>query len=272
MQRLGIFRRRYIHVQDSIKDIYGKLVTLRASALHSYPSIMAPLARLNLAQGGKLRFRMAFSASEALPDGARKTITESFGCDLRNMYGTTETSWVAWECEKGSMHVHPSVIVEAVDERGARVKEGNEGNLLITTLWKQAMPLIRYRVGDRGSLGGRCGCGRGLQVLSSIMGREDDYIILPSGAGVSARAINLMDDVPGLREYQIVQERPELLVFRYCPVSGSLSDRWRQEITERMLKGCLGEAVAVEFEEADRMARGAGGKLRTVISKVQATR
>jgi len=270
MQKAGIFRRHYLSVQDRIEELYAQLLIIRAHALHCYPSIMAPLARHNLTTGRKLRFRLAFSASETVSPQARRIIAESFDCDMRDSYGSCETSWVAWECEKGGMHIHPSTIVEVVDGRGNPVGKGVEGIILVTPLWKRAMPLIRYRIGDHGSLGGRCSCGRGTKTLATISGREDDFITLQSGLKVSARAINLMDDVPGLKEYQIVQEETDRLVFRYCPSSGTLSDAWRKEIASRIIMGCHGEEVRVEFEESSGLARGRSGKLRTVVSKVRA--
>jgi phenylacetate-CoA ligase len=268
MQKAGIFRRQYLSVQDGVGKLHSRLLSIHASVLHCYPSIMASLARYNNALGKKLRFRLAFSTAEAISPMAREVIADSFGCDLRNIYGSSEMSWVAWECEKGSMHIHPSTLVEVVDTVGTPLGKGKEGGLLVTPLWKRTMPLIRYRIGDMGSLGGKCSCGRGTQTLASISGRDDDYITLPSGVRVSARSFNIMDDVPGLREYQIVQEEIDLIVFRYRP-SSPLSDAWRKEIAARITRSCLGERMKIELQERNMIERENRGKLRTVISKVR---
>jgi len=269
LQRLGLFRRSYIDVQGDLEGIYGDIAGIRPDVIHGYPSVLTPLARMN---AGRMKVKIVFSASETLPDNARRAITSSFGCDLRNMYGSMETSWIAWECEEGSMHINSdSLIAEVVDKDGMQAAEGAKGAILITPLWKKAMPLLRYRVGDRGAISHGCGCGRESQIFSSLEGREDDWIVLPSGKVRSARSINLMDDIRGFGEYQIVQEQRDCFVFRYSPLGGPLDERTRAEITRRIKAGCLGEPVRVEFEEA-KPRRGAAGKIRTVISKVRMAR
>jgi phenylacetate-CoA ligase len=264
LQRMGLFRTYNIHVKDSIERIYQKLEELRPSVLHCSPSIMAQLARCNKGLG----LRLAFSGMEVLTPGTRRLIRSSFGCQIRDIYGSVETSWIAWECERGSMHVHPSTIVEVVDRHGRAVEDGEEGMLVMTPLWKKAMPLLRYRLGDRGSLGKRCPCGRGTQVLSSILGRDDDCVLLPSGRSVSARSFNFFEDAP-VREYQVMQESRKRIVFRYVPLAGPLGPEWEEEVKNRLMKGCLGEITDIGFEEAQTLRQRPGAKLRTVVSKAR---
>ncbi|MFN7991477.1 MAG: hypothetical protein U0R44_04945 [Candidatus Micrarchaeia archaeon] len=268
LQRLGLFRRTYLPVQEEEGKLLGELERLRPGALYGYPSLLAGIARRN---AGALRIRRVFSCGELLTGPAREAIARSFGCTLHDTYGSMETSWIAWECGKGGMHVHQdSVIVEIVDDHGNPVPEGTSGNVIVTPLWQRTMPFIRYRIGDRAALGGRCPCGRGLETIKMIDGRQDDMIRLPSGAIRSARSINIMDDIKGFVSYQIVQERPDFFLFRYVPAAGGLGKEAEAEITRRIRQGCLGEEVAVGFKEVARIERGATGKLRAVVSKVRA--
>ena len=216
-----------------------------------------------------MKIKNVFSSTEMLSEGARKLISRSFGCSVYDMYGAVETSWIAWQCDKGSLHLYSdSIIAEIVDNQGNPVKKGEYGNIVLTTLWKRSMPLLRYCIGDRAAFGPNCTCGRGLHTLKSIEGRDDDFLTLPSGRLLSARSINTMYDMADIRNYQIIQEKEDLFVFRFVPANKILSASAKKEIIRRMKRGCHGEEVRIEFEMVDRIKRGRTGKIRAIISKV----
>jgi phenylacetate-CoA ligase len=270
LQCLGVFRCRYLDVRADETENLLRLASLRPGILISYPSILLPLARINSSEGLNLRLKLALSGGETLTPTARKEISSSFSCPVFDRYGSMESSWAAWECTHGSMHVQDDmVIVEIVDGNGKNVPDGKTGTIVVTPLWRRAMPFIRYSVGDSGSFGPPCACGRGLRTLRVVRGRQDDIIVLPSGKIRSARSINLMDDIPGMLSYQIIQEQPSIFVFRYVP-SGGLGDKERKEVESRIRAGCLDEKIRVEFDEVAAIPRGNTGKIQTVVSKVKA--
>ena len=266
-QKMGIMRCSYHSVLKKEGEILSELKKEKAHVLSAYPSLVKGLALRN----DSLRLKRIFTGGELLHPDVRALAEKSFGCPVRDRYGSMETSWVAWECPEGKYHAHSDqAIIEVVDERGETVPEGKSGRLLVTPLWRKAMPFIRYDLGDLGTAGGRCRCGRGLHVLRAIEGRDDDFIVLPSGRLRSARTINIMDDITQVLAYQIVQERPDLFVFRFVPSGKGLDNEAMKEIVRRIGSGCLGEKVRVEFEQAGELARGRTGKIRTVISRVKA--
>ncbi|MFH0884629.1 MAG: hypothetical protein V1861_02885 [Candidatus Micrarchaeota archaeon] len=270
LQRLGVFRCRYLDVQADETETLLRLASLRPDILISYPSILLPLARINSSEGLGLRLRLALSGGETLTSIARKEISSSFSCPVFDRYGSMESSWAAWECKEGSLHIQEDmVIVEIVDRNGKVLQDGKVGTIVVTPLWRRAMPFIRYSLGDSGSIGPQCACGRGLRTLRIARGRQDDIIVLPSGKIRSARSINLMDDIPGMLSYQIIQEQPSLFVFRYVP-TGGFGVKERKEVESRIRFGCLDEEIRVKFEEATSIARGRTGKIQTVVSKVKA--
>jgi phenylacetate-CoA ligase len=268
-QRLGLFRREYLSFYEDEAVSLAKLKKLRPDVLHCYPSFLVPLAQANRAAGAGFRVKKAFSSAEVLSDSARQLICGSFGCDLRDFYGSTELSWIAWQCEEGSMHLHSdALIAEVVDRKGRRLSEGRSGELVVTPLWKRAMPFIRYRTGDRTAIRSGCPCGRRTERIEPVEGRQDDFIVLPSGRIRSARFVDLsVRSVPGISLYQVVQERDGTLRMRIVP-SGSLSNKARQEI-ERSLRASFPEPVEVELEIAASIPRGPSGKIRSVISRVK---
>jgi phenylacetate-CoA ligase len=268
MQSLGLFRRNMLSIHDGEAKNFSRLCDLKPDVLGYYPSVVSLMAKMNF-EKKQIKLKSVLCGAEPLSASARKTISESFSCPVFNMYGTTEFGPIGWECpEEHSMHVNAtSAYVEIVDSNG-RPKKSGEGRLAITTLRNDAMPLLRYDIGDCASWGKECSCGRGLPVLKSLKGRTDDVIVLPSGKVRSALSVNLMDDLLYLRAFQIIQESPGLFVFRYVPMESDITDMQKMEIDERLRRGCLGEEISVEFEQVQELKRPKSGKLSIVMSKV----
>ncbi|MEW6722394.1 MAG: AMP-binding protein [Candidatus Micrarchaeota archaeon] len=270
ISRTGLFRRAALSVFDDERKNFAEIRRLRPRVLGWYPSAITVLAMLNARQGRPLRLKSVFCGSEMLSDNARAFISESFSCPVFNHYGAVEFAAIAWECpEEHSLHVNStSCRVEIVDSKGKPKKSGT-GDILITGLRNSAMPLIRYRIGDRGSWGRECGCGRGLPVLKTLEGRANDVLVLPSGKLRNPVSIDIMYGIPGIRAYQIVQEREDHFVFNYVPDGAGMPESSEKEVRERVARACLGERVRVEFCPLESIARGGSGKMRTVISKVK---
>ncbi|MEW6035043.1 MAG: hypothetical protein AB1529_00380 [Candidatus Micrarchaeota archaeon] len=124
LQRLGIFRCHCLSFLDREEKNLAAMRRIGASSLISYPSCIIPLAHRNLEEGGSLRLKTVFSSAEQLSGEARALISRSFSCSVRDRYGAIETGSIAWECEKGSMHVYDSVIAEVVDDDGRPLAPG----------------------------------------------------------------------------------------------------------------------------------------------------
>jgi phenylacetate-coenzyme A ligase PaaK-like adenylate-forming protein len=99
-------------------------------------------------------------------------------------------------------------------------------------------------------------------------GRNDDVIILPSGRMRPGIAFYPVMPLTEIYSYQIIQERPDLLVFRYVPVEKDISDYLRKDLAKELRKACLGESISIEFERVSSIKRGRTGKINTIISKI----
>lgn len=264
-----LYRVKTIHPSENLEKGYLALKAAAPAIVFAYPSVLAIMADMNLRSATPVRFPKAVSVSEMLQPGARKIIQESFGCSIRNYYGSSECWAMAWECEKGGLHVNSdSVIIEAVDRAGFPVKEGEVGDLLITLLWKHSMPFLRYQIGDRGRLGSRCPCGRGLQVLKSLEGRTTDYITLPSGK----RFPWMFTETPfgqtdGIVSYQVVQETRGSLHMKIIVAKGAPPGI--KEIVKSRLLSYLPEKMDMQVEIVDSIERSGRGKVRDFISKIR---
>ncbi len=180
---------------------------------------------------------------------------------------------VAAECleVRDGLHVHEDhFLVEVVDpESGAPLDEGVEGELVFTTLAKEAMPLLRYRTGDIGSVTFEpCRCGRTTARIRGLRGRRDDMVIV---RGVNVYPSNVEHALLSVPEaaphYQLVVERTgamdELTV--QCEPTGPDVDpaSLRREV-EHAVREQLGIRVRAAVLERGQVPRSEGKAVRVV--------
>jgi phenylacetate-CoA ligase len=159
------------------------------------------------------RLRLVSGIGEGWAEAYKKKIEIEYGCSFRTFYGLVEALG-AVECEHGGgMHIFGDMcIYEVIDPETKRVLgPGKEGELVITPLYKEATPLIRYRTGDIGSIlpYQHCPCGRTHPKLSMVRGRVAQIIkvagkrILPMDVEEVVANISELGD-----EYQIIVDAP----------------------------------------------------------------
>ncbi len=239
----------------------------RPQKLYGYASALALLAGYLARTGGLPRRdapRAVFTTAEPLYDFQRAAITAAFHCPVATEYGCRDGGLVALECPSGSLHIaaegmHVEVLPGAPGDAG--------GELVLTNLASYALPIVRYRSGDVGALDPTpCPCGRGLPRLARVEGRRTDFLVTPSGKLMHALSvIYVLREIPGLREFQVVQEALDHVRVRVVP-AGELAGAARAAIAAGV--GRLFEGRArIDVEVADSVAT-ASGKHRYVISRV----
>mgnify|MGYP001264949956 FL=1 len=160
------------------------------------------------------RLRMAFIGAEPHSEKMRKRIEDFYGVKAFNSYGLSEMSGpgVAFECpEQDGLHIwEDAYIVEIIDPITLEpVPDGQEGELVLTTLTRDGMPIVRYRTKDLTRIiPGACPCGRTHRRIERIKGRTDDMLILK---GVNIFPIQIEKKLMGIQgvgnNFQIILER-----------------------------------------------------------------
>lgn len=158
------------------------------TVVHVIPSYALHLstvfADLKLDPRQDTKVKIAFLGAEPHTEKMRKKIEEIYGYKAFNSYGLSEMNGpgVAFECpEQNGMHIwEDSFLVEIVDPKTLQpVANGEEGELVMTSLQREGMPLIRYRTKDLTRIiPGLCPCGRTHRRIERIKGRTDDMLIL----------------------------------------------------------------------------------------------
>jgi len=249
---------------DLIASYLDALARYKITYILGYSSALHALAHGALRLGRRdVRLKVAITNAEPLFAHQRQVIGDAFGCPVRENYGMAELVANATECEHGRMHVWPEIGLVEVTDGDRPVARGDSGDLVCTGLFNQDMPLIRYRIGDRGAFASDsvCGCQRRLPVFASIEGRSDDVLYTRDGRRVGRLDPVFKADLPVI-EAQIVQESLDRVRVRYVPAA-AFDAASSRAISER-LRDRMGD-VEVVMEPVDRIARTANGKMRAVI-------
>jgi len=124
-----------------------------------------------------LKIRITTHTAEPLPDPMRKRIEDKFGCKTYNNWGTVEIGSPTFVCPEYGMHINEDGYIFEILDRDTKepLGPGEEGVLVVTSLFKEAMPVIRYNTEDLTYIIEEpCACGRTLRRIAPIKGRADD--------------------------------------------------------------------------------------------------
>ena len=235
--------------------------------LLGYTSALVTLARAGADAGVSFApVRVSITNAEPCADADRAVIEAAFGAPVRVTYGMAEVVAAAVECPHGTLHDFPEVGWLELDPASQPVagEPDGTGDVLATGLVNDAMPLIRYQVGDRLTLPAphSCPCGRRLPALASVTGRTDDLLLAPDGRRIGRLDHVFKAELPVL-EAQIVQETLHHIRVLVVPAPGwgpevaaEIADRTRTRIGD----------VEVTVETVASIPRSATGKFRAVIS------
>ena len=180
-------------------------------AIATYPLRLIEVAREEKFDLASLRLRVALLGSEMWSDELRAFIERELGLTAYDIIGMTETGGpgLGIDCAaRAGIHVwEDHYVAEIVDPRGAPVADGGEGELVVSTLTREGLPLVRYRTHDvtRVVARARCDCGRTMLRLDRLRGRTDDMVIYKGVNFYPRQVETLLLRTAGVGpEYQIV--------------------------------------------------------------------
>lgn len=247
----------------------------------SYALYMAEVAEEMGIQPTTLKLKAGCFGAEMWTEAMRYEIEKRFGLSAYNIYGLTEIigPGVAHECsEKNGLHVFEDhFIVEIIDpDTGDNLPEGKRGELVLTTLTREGMPMLRFRTRDITSLiREKCACGRTFARIERIRGRTDDMIKVRGVMLFPYQIEKAILEVQGVEpHYQIVITRPQHLDEIEVMVEmsrESFSDEIKhlenlKRKLERRIEEIVGIRVKVTLVEPKSLPRSEG-KAKRIIDK-----
>jgi phenylacetate-coenzyme A ligase PaaK-like adenylate-forming protein len=242
----------------------------QGQVLEGFPSVLGMLADFALQCGRPIPMRVTFTSGEPLYADVRAKIESAFHARVFDSYGMTEYCGQIQECEHGRMHLIPEYgFLEILDKNHEPVGPDEEGDFVWTGLLNRAMPLIRYRIGDRGRwlAGPQCTCGRAFPQVVPTITRESDILRSVDGRLFSPRALNqLLKESVSLRFCQFVHDRPERVVVR--AVGGNSNAAAEMMHIRSRLQELLGTSMKVTAELASAPVMRPGGKIPLIVNQV----
>ncbi len=212
--------------------------------------------------------KVCITTSEMLFENDKQLLKTQFGVPVVNEYGASELDLIAFEKPNGKWLVNSETLfVEVLDDNNTVLPYGEEGRLVITSLYNKSQPFIRYDIGDIGILSKESTVKE--PILEKLAGRTNDMAILPSGkkaAGLTFYYItkSIIEDDGSVKEFVI--EQTKLDTFKIIYVSSkNLSEEKMQHITIEMEK-YLEKGLNINFERQKKLVRSKSGKLKQFSS------
>jgi phenylacetate-CoA ligase len=215
--------------------------------------------------------------AEPWSEAMRAEIERRLAIRALDIYGLSELTGpgVASECtEQAGAHVNEDhFLVEVLDpESGEPLPDGARGELVFTTLTKEAMPLLRYRTGDLASITREpCACGRTFARMSRVTGRTDDMLVVRGVNVFPSEVESALLEVEGLAPYYVLRlERPGSLDVLHVDVERAVPDHDRDVLAAeavRRLDRALGLSCEVHVLDEGEVARSEGKALRVIDSR-----
>jgi phenylacetate-CoA ligase len=253
------------------------------TAIHCTPSYALYLAETAQEMDivDKLSLKVGCFGAEPWSANTRKQLENALDLKAYDSYGLSELMGpgVAFECEcQDGLHLWcDHFLVEVLDEEGEQVAEGEKGELVLTSLTKEALPIIRYRTGDiTRLLESECSCGRTTTRISRLLGRADDMLIVRGINVFPSQIENVIARVPEVTEhFQVILDRNQKMLDELTvkveleenAFTGELKDLAAvKRHVENELKSVLNIRTNVDLVEKGTIPR-TEGKSKKVIDR-----
>ncbi len=253
-----------------IQDLGATVLT----AIATYPIRLMEVAREENFDFRKTKLRVGIFGSEMWSDELRRKIERGMGIETFDIIGMTESGGVGMgiDCSAHQgIHIwEDHYLVEIINlQTGTVLEDGREGEMVITTLTRQALPLVRFRTGDitRIIARDRCACGRTHLRVARFKGRTDDMLIF-KGINFYPQQIEaaLLRHEGVAADYQILldhdargNETLELVVETHAPLSAEQQARIQRELAD-----FVGLSVTPKYVPAGELPRAPGKSVRVV--------
>lgn len=214
--------------------------------------------------------KVCIVTSEMLFDDDKALMEKQFGVPIVNEYGASELDLIAFQNTENEWQVNSETLfLEILDDNDNVLPYGEEGRVVITSLYNKAHPFIRYDIGDIGILSDKSTLRK--PILKKLIGRTNDIAVLPSGkqaAGLTFYYItkSVIEDDGNVSEFIIEQIALDTFKIKYVSREVLSSDK-KKTITKAM-EQYLEPGISITFERVDKLDRSKSGKLKQFTSYV----
>jgi phenylacetate-CoA ligase len=253
------------------RDTYDAFATalsdVNADYWWVYPTTLGALSRLAESRLSTLRVPLIVSSSEVLDGWTRSAAARLFGARILDYYGQAERVAFAWSESAGAYHFLPGYahveLLQAGMEDGMPIYE-----IVGTSLWNEAMPLVRYRTGDLIRVrrpwtdAEREAVALGIAPFDGVLGRNHEFLVAPDGTHLTGMD-HLHRGVSNVARVQIHHVRPDRVEIHAIPASGYGTRDREHLLANARLK--IPAAIEVVIVETERLHRTRAGKTPFIV-------
>ncbi len=270
LQRFGLMRRLPVDYRLPPERLVDLLLEYRPDVVYGGRSFLDLMA-LELSRRGvrPTQLKLVIGTNEVIRSGSRELCRRHFGVELTESYGSVEMGVMAHEIpEHDGLHLCEDLtFFEFLDDAGEPVRPGELGRVVVTDLTCKLMPFIRYDQGDRVIFKEVMDeHGYGARRLTRIVGRDDDYVVLPNGRRCTFDAIyEAVEQYRGIVQFRIVQRSRTL--FQILVVAESSYVAGIRGALEAKLKAEFVAEASYEIVAVERIDPDPSGKTRIFVSE-----
>jgi phenylacetate-CoA ligase len=259
-----------LDLQTDVKNQLEWLTRKNPDYLLTFPSNVLELAKLAIKENIKLSNLLEIcTVGEVVDQQIRDLCKQAWNVPIKDIYSSQEVGYIALQCpENNHYHIQSeNLYVEILNEENQPCKVGEIGRVVVTTLHNFAMPLIRYEIGDYAQVGEFCSCGRGLPVLTQIMGRVRNMLTLPTGEKRwPVIAWPEYAKIAKVKQQQLIQKTLDTLEVRL--VTEEIITPQQEKEISKMITKKLGYDFDLYFTYPKEITRSKSGKFEEFISEI----
>ena len=274
---VGLYVPTAISVFDAVSKQIATLEKLKPQVLDGYSSSLLLLAKeIEKQDIVTIQPRFVIGGAELMDSASRRYIEKVFGVPFFDQYSSVEFERMAWQCqERKGYHIDAdALILQFLDKNGEEVASGESGEIVCTSLFNYAMPLIRYAIGDVGTPSDEtCECGRSLPLMQMVEGRKDSLLFLPNGRILTPRAFTLalheFKFYNAIEKFRVVQKKLDAFEFIIKLKDNGLKENDMTKALSAHLETIFKfDNLKFEINFVKDIALDKSGKLMAVVSEL----
>tara|TARA_B100001063_G_C16777786_1_gene567204 strand:+ start:2582 stop:3895 length:1314 start_codon:yes stop_codon:yes gene_type:complete len=260
---------------NAFEKVLSKFKSTNFDYINGYTSPIVQFAKFLKRKNVVLKtlcpsLKVCIVTSEMLFDEDKTLLETQFGVPVVNEYGASELDLIAFQNLDDQWLVnHETLYVEILDDDDNVLPYGQEGRIVITSLYNKAHPFIRYDIGDVGVLSEESMLQK--PILKKLLGRTNDIAILPSGktaAGLTFYYItkSVIENDGNVSEFVIEQLAIDTFKIKY--VSRRILTPNEETVVKQEMERYLEPNISIDFERVKVLKRTKAGKLKQFVSKL----
>ena len=251
-----------------------KFIKTKFVYLNGYTTVLVLFAKYLISKNILLKevcptLEACVVTSEMLLNIDKVILEKAFGVKVINEYGASELDLIAFEDTQNNWVLNTETIfVEILDDNNKLLKDGEVGNIIVTSLYNKAHPFIKYKLGDRGIINK---INSKKSILQKLEGRSEDLVKLPSGKiapGLTFYYItkSIIEDSSDIKEIKIIQTKLNSFKIEYVSKK-NVTNEQKEKINKAVLD-YLEPNLKIEFSRLDSLIRSKSGKLKQFTSLI----